>query len=179
MSSYPPELVTRALLTVAKHGGNAEAAHRDLAEQLPDEPVPDPSTLRTWRRDTHQAQYADLHAKYQAEIEANLTPEFRDLAQAAAQAANEAVDATLTALRNGNLKDPAGAARNLTITAATAMDKLYLATDRPTEVRTDNDARALLGELRSLLGGEQGETEEIMDAEVITPPALSSPSTPE
>lgn len=171
-SNYPPETITRALLTLAKHAGDSEKAHADLLTQLPADEVPTSRTLRQWRNTQHRDEYTRLHDTYRAEIEAALVPEFRELAQAAAEASRLAVDKTTKALQAGSIKDPSGAARNLTITAATAMDKLYLATDRPTEVRTDNDARALLGELKHLLGEE---TQPIQDAEVIPPPALPAP----
>lgn len=174
MSSYPPELITRCLFTLAKHGGDSEKAHTELSEQIPADELPTSRTLRRWR-DTYHDQYVHIHEQHIHEIEASLAPEFRELSLAATQAARQAVTQTVQALQAGNLKDPAGAARNLTVTAATAMDKLYLATDRPTEARTDTNARELITELRHLLG----QPEPIQDAQVIEPTALPRPSASE
>lgn len=139
-SQFTEEQIRRSLLTLAKHAGNSIAASEDLKHQgleLNDR------TLRLWREKRRDL-YQELHETHAREIEGQLVTEFRDLAQAAASAARLAVDKTVTALNANEIKDPAGAGRNLATTAAISMDKLYMATDRPTVITEHRDASEIL-----------------------------------
>lgn len=152
-SSYTEEQIRRGLLTVAKHGGSGENASKELRSQ--GLPIP-ASTLNTWRTRTHPDLYQEIHATYGREIEANLVSRFREVAIAATEASLEAVNVARQQLLKGEAKDPAGAARNLATTAAINTDKLYLVTDRPTEVRADRGASEILNALANRLGLTSG-----------------------
>lgn len=147
--TYTPEEVRRSLLTLAKHGGNSITAQAELQAHGLELA---PSTLRTWKLNTHRDLYRELHETHAREIEGQLVSEFRDLASAAASAATLAVEKTVTALNAGDIKDPAGTARNLSTTAAISMDKLYLATDRPTQITERRDANEILRALEGRYG---------------------------
>lgn len=149
-SQFTEEEIRRSLLTLAKHAGNSVAASRELNEQGL---VIAGRTLRKWRTEQYPDLYSELHELHAREIEAMLAPQFREVAQAAAEASREAVDVALKDLRSGNTRDPAGAARNLMVTAATATDKLYLTTDRPTEARQGGDVLSLLRSLEAIIPG--------------------------
>lgn len=144
--SFTPEEVHRALLTLAKHAGNARHASEELADNGLD--VSD-VTLGKWRNGKHAQLYNKLHETYGREIEASLVPEFRDLAISAANTARLAVTQAHAQLEAGQAKDPAATAKNLTTAAAIAMDKVYLATDRPTEIRSDRTAQEILASLHN------------------------------
>lgn len=151
---FTPEDIHRALLALAHHGGNAKQTERFLAEELGLKITDD--TLAAWRDSKHADLYRRLHDTHAAEIEAALVPEFRDLALAAASIARKAVEKTNQALDANTLKDPSAAARNLVITAGTAMDKVYMATDRPTTRIEHTDAREILRSLAKHAGTING-----------------------
>lgn len=150
-SSYTEEQIRRGLLTVAKHGGSGQRASRELRSQGINIPA---RTLNAWRQETHTELYRELHKTHATDIEASLVAEFREVAIAASRGTLEAVNIAVTKLPES--KDPAAAARNLATTAAISMDKLYLATDRPTEVRQDRGANEILNALANRLGLTSG-----------------------
>lgn len=147
-SQFTEEQIRRGLLTLAMHGGNSVPAARELQQygiEISER------TLREWKNDRHSELYRELHRAHGQEIEQALVPEFRELAQAGVMAARKAIDKTVEQMDAGELRDPASAARNLTVTAATAMDKLYLATDRPTERIEQRDVHEVLAQLAERL----------------------------
>lgn len=148
-SQFTEEQIRRSLFELAKHAGNSVKAQAALATQgieLTD------ACLRDWRNGKYRDLYREIHETHAKEIEGQLVTEFRDLARASAAAALIAVDKTATALENGTIKDPAGASRNLATTAAISMDKLYLATDRPSVITERRDASEILNNLESRYG---------------------------
>lgn len=145
-SRFSEEDIRRCLLTLAKHAGNTVRAAAELTEG--GTPISN-ETLRTWRDGKHAELYRHLHDQYGHEIEQALIPHYRELALTATEAAKLAVTKTIEQLEAGNCKDPAGTARNLSTTGAIAMDKLYLATDRPTEIHHNLTADELLDRLEA------------------------------
>lgn len=145
--AHTTEEVTRALLCLAEEGGNSNRAAAKLKAQGLQIPA---RTLRNWRENTFPDRYKELHETHSREIEATLVTGLRELAIAGQQASLEAVQVARAKLHES--KDPAGAARNLMVTGATAMDKLYLATDRPTHITQDRNAGQILTALAAKLG---------------------------
>lgn len=163
---YTQEQVRRGLLTLAAHGGNSHTASEACG-------IPD-STLQDWRNRRYPELYRELHDTHGREIEQALIPELRETAILAAQASQQAVKEAQRQLANGDVKDPAGAARNLATTSAVAMDKLYLATDRPTEIRTNLTPAAVLQRLTEALNTVNSDAiEEPTDAPAPLPPTFS------
>lgn len=155
---YDHETVKRALLTLAICGGNSIRAEEMLKEA--GHPVPS-RTIRLWREGKYADLYCQLHDKHGQEIEKALIPELREGAIRAARASHQAIEEAERLLALGEIKDPAGAARNLATTSAVLMDKLYLATDRPTEVRPDLDPLAILERLSKRAAAVEGTAEEV------------------
>lgn len=148
-SQYTESSIRQCLLTLAKHAGNSVRA----AEELNAAGIPvGARTLRGWREGIHADLYRQLHETYGREIEHALVPEFREAAIAGAAAARLAIDKAVRQIETDQVRDTAGAARNLMVTAATAMDKVYLATDRPTAISETRDAREILLEIATRLG---------------------------
>lgn len=141
---HNPETVRTALLAIAINGGNSQAAHDALKEQGIDV---SPRTLRNWRNNQYPQLYRELHDTHGREIEQAIVPGLRELMIRSVEGAQLAADKSIEQLKAGDVKDPATMGRNLMVTGATAMDKLYLATDRPTSVTEHRDVAEILRSL--------------------------------
>jgi len=146
---YTQEQVTTGLLVLAANGGNCNTASEELHDTHQLEISRE--TLRRWKTTKYPELYRELHDTHRQHIEPALVAKHRDLAIRSAEVALQAVDLAEHQILKGELKDAAGAARNLTVTSGTAMDKVYLATDRPTEIRLHQSPSDILQRLTEAL----------------------------
>lgn len=139
----PPELLETGLLALVASAGSPTRASRALAEQGHDVPK---QTLDRWKTQ-HAQRYQELQDRFADQLEKQLVRQQRELALHAHEVAMLAVDKTREALEADNVKDPAGTARNLEVTAATAIDKVLLLTDRPTQITESREPSKLIASL--------------------------------
>lgn len=168
---YDPETVQQALTAVALAGGNSVKARKQLLAAGIDVPE---STLKYWRTERFPARYRQACDELAPQIEAAVVGLQRELAVRASSAALDAIDLETDRIANGDVKDAAGSARNLSTSAAIAVDKVLSLTGRPTVIHGDKTGDALLKELRGLAPGliVNGTIEEPADAEVVEAPPL-------
>lgn len=107
--------------------------------------IPEP-TLRDWRH-RYADRYAELHDRVAPQIEAELARSARETALLAFDATRLGVEKTRLALENDQLKDPAGATRNLATTGAILTDKLLALTGRPTQITEHREPSKLIESL--------------------------------
>jgi hypothetical protein len=131
-----PEEIDRALLILAKHGGNSSRAV--------DEAGHPERTLRDWRT-KHQDRYQEIRQLHKREIEDKLIEEQRENAILSAQLHRKA---TMQALETSEpFKDPARVAREASIASGVAIDKLLVLDGRPTQITQSQDAGQALVEM--------------------------------
>lgn len=156
-SHYTTEQVTEGLTALALAGGNsvtAEAQLTELGRRIP------ARTLLTWRTDQHPERYRDICNDVAPQIESRVIHLQRELAVRATEAALLAADLEHKRLAEGNVKDAAGSARNLTTVAGIAVDKIMSLTGRPTSViehRTVDDSLNRLHRLGLVVDSEAEE----------------------
>lgn len=174
-SKFDEEEITTALLTLAHHAGNSERA----AAQLQQQGLQISSrTLRGWREGKHAERYRQLHETHGREIETALIPELRSNAIEGARVALLAIQKAAEEIEAGNVRDLASAARNLQVASATAMDKLYLATDRPNAPREQRSVEEILRSLEHLVGLKGYDTSSTAE-ELPAPELNTGPEDPE
>lgn len=140
-----PQLLEQGLLALVASGGSPTRAAQALAEQGHDITK---QTLHGWKT-KHATRYQELQDRFATQIEAQLVRQQRDLAVQAHEVALLAVDKTREALEADKIKDPAGTARNLEVVAGTAIDKVLLLTDRPTQITEQREPSRLIASLAS------------------------------
>ena len=131
MPRHSLEVVENGLMALVVAGGNAAAAHEHM-KTLGLPPVA-PQTLNKWRRD-NEARYNELRREHAREIEEGMVDAHREVALSAAEVALELVQLTRAQAREGKLRDPAGAARNMATVAGINVDKMLVLDGRPTVI---------------------------------------------
>lgn len=121
---YGPGEIDQALTALALTG-SSDTASTQLG-------IPS-STLREWRIE-HAERYADIQKRLIPQIEQATIGLYRNLAVAAAQAAQDAVELAKQQIATGDVKDSSATAKNLATTAAIATDKLQIMEGRPTTI---------------------------------------------
>jgi hypothetical protein len=122
--------ITRGFLALIANGDNARAAARSLKDT--DDPIPH-QTLQDWRH-RYAERYQELQEQHGPEIEQALARGARLTALRAFHVTQKAVDATEEQIDSGDIRDPAGTARNLATTGAILTDKMLALTGRPTQI---------------------------------------------
>lgn len=136
--------ITAGLLALIASGGNARAAARSLVGTQHEIPH---RTLVDWRH-RYAERYLELHEQHAPDIERALTAEVREIALDAFNATRIGISQTREKLEAGELKDPAGATRNLATTGAIAADKLLALTGRPTSITEHRNPDDVLAKLQ-------------------------------
>lgn len=166
-SRYTPEQITAGLTVLALCGGDAARAEAQLTEQ--GQRVPD-STLQAWRDTFHPERYRDICTDLAPQIEARVVHLQRELAVRATEGALLAANLERTRIENGEVKDAASSARNLSTVAGIAVDKILSLTGRPTSITEHRNADQVLGRLErlGLLKADVDSTAtEVTDAETL------------
>jgi hypothetical protein len=127
---HSPETREIALATLVKCGGSPKAAYEAL--QAADIHVPY-TTLCDWRH-RYSERITELHEQLGPELDKQLEHKLREVALHSFAATQLGVEKALEQLEAGDVKDAAGAARNLATTGAIATDKLNLLLGRPTQI---------------------------------------------
>jgi len=131
--------VERALTALALAGDNAVRASATIG-------IPD-RTLRDWRQ-KYRDRYDEIRLELAPQIEQQIVQEARAFAITAGQAERELLQATLEATRNGTIKDPASALRNITTSKALQIDKVLQLEGRPTKTTLHLTSEDVLNSLQ-------------------------------
>lgn len=127
--------IERGLTALAYAGDNSHKASKIAG-------VPS-RTLRDWRQ-RFPERYQEIRTLRAPEINAACVQQFRDLQLEAIAAASLSTKLEYERVRDGDVKDAAGSARNLATVAAIAADKIALAEGRPTSIVEHRSAEEVM-----------------------------------
>jgi len=161
-SMYGVTEVEAALTQIALAGDNATKAAKLTGHA--------PSTLQDWRN-RYRDRYDEIRRELAPQIESTIIEEARATALLAAEAERAGIQATISSINNGTIKDPSSAAKNMSLVKAVNVDKFLLLENRPTSISTHVGTDELLRKLTA--GGYIDSTaQELPDEDRPTPGLL-------
>lgn len=163
--SYNQEQIDHGLTVLALWAGNTHRAHDELKAQ--GQPIPQ-STLSDWMRAKHAQRYEEIRATQLPKLREKLADQQELVAAKAAEATLKLVERQIEEVDNLKPGEIHAAARNLEVTAGTAIDKANLLRDMPTEIKRVENADQLFKKWKAsgLLSVES-------TAEELDPPLLT------
>lgn len=143
VAPYTQEQITEGLLAVIAAAGNAAEGERQTG-------VP-AATLRGWRNEQYADLYRRLEEQYGRQIEEEIVARARENANAAAQAVQEGIAATVDEIRSGKCRDVAKATELLAKTMSVSVDRVLSLTGRPVnpEGTSAKDILALISTMQA------------------------------
>ena len=162
-TSFTTEQITLGLTVMAGCNGNGRQAEIMLKEQFG--VGIDYSTLYKWVRNGHADQYQAIRREVLPKLQARAAEQYMDASERM-----QAVSLEITESMNiADIpeRDKPGAARNMTIAAATSSDKALLLTGQATEIHEHRKPEELLRALQAKLGNKPKVIE--AESEVIAP----------
>jgi hypothetical protein len=144
---YTPEQIEAGLLALAKTGGNTHQAAAVLKEHGPR--TIESSNLSRLRR-AHYARYEEICKQVYPEIERAVKQRFVDNLALAQEAQSLAIEKAIEQLHAGQAKNPAGAAKDLSIAMGVNFDKVQLIDGKPTHINGNTNADELMSKLQRL-----------------------------
>lgn len=171
--SWPPELVDRALWTIALEGGSVSAAHRRLQEELSDERMGElgiemisRQALQNWKQKYFRNRYHEILQIRARELDEVIAQDATVLARSIQVAEEEAVRNTLSKLDGANALEASTILRNLSQSKSVQLQAAGIIRDRPRRAAAAASLQTIAQSLNRIAGGKvieilEGEAREL------------------
>lgn len=124
---YTPELVTKGLMALVAHGGNAAAASEELIDDEFQIPA---SRLREWKTTTHTEQYQQLQKRFARELEDEAVETARGIIKRAGELERKLLDKLEAKIPSMDGRELALAAKQLSDVKSKNVEKVMQLTGR-------------------------------------------------
>lgn len=139
--------IERGLLALAHSSGNAKAALRFLKADKRNKFIFGERALYAWRQ-RYPDRYEELRREVTPQVREQAAEEHMEMAAALTEANRKMVKRTIKEVDQIPARDLPTANRNLSVAAATEIDKAEMLRDRPT-IRVQHELTGILAELKS------------------------------